>query len=108
MNGEEAECGKARIDSHANVLRWIRSTEHDSQGGFSLPKSPGKYFVDFIVELKNGVIVLVEYKMGKLASDPEERHKRAVGHFWEACSGGLGRYAWVIDRDWQALAAALE
>ncbi|MEI8374417.1 MAG: DEAD/DEAH box helicase family protein [Planctomycetota bacterium] len=104
MNGEEAECA-ARIDSHANVLRWIRNTEHESQGGFWLPKSPGKYFPDFLVELQNGIIVLVEYKMGKMASDPEEQHKRAVGQLWEARSGGRGRYAWILDRNWQGLVA---
>jgi type III restriction enzyme len=106
MNGEEAECA-ARIDSHPNVLRWIRNTEHESQGGFWLPKSPGKYFPDFLVELQSGTIVLVEYKMGKMASDPEEQHKRAVGQLWEARSGGRGRYAWIVDRNGQGLAVAL-
>jgi type III restriction enzyme len=106
MNGEEAECA-ARINGHANVKRWIRNTEHESQGGFWLPKSPGKYFPDFLVELQNGVILLVEYKMGKMASDPEEQHKRAVGELWQARSGGRGRYAWIVDRNWQGLEAAL-
>ena len=102
MNGEEAECA-ARINSHPNVLRWIRNTEHETQGGFWLPKSPGKYFPDFLVELTNGTIVIVEYKMGKMANDPEERHKRAIGELWEARSGGRARFAWVVDRNWQAL-----
>ena len=48
--------------------------------------------------------MLVEYKMGKMASDPEEQHKRAVGQFWEARSGDVrARYAWIVDRDWQEL-----
>ncbi len=106
MNGEEAECA-ARINSHANVLRWIRNTEHETQGGFWLPKSPGKYFPDFIVELTNGIIVLVEYKMGKMSSDAEEQHKCAVGQLWEARSGGRARFAWVLECDWQTLADKL-
>ena len=52
--------------------------------------------------------MLVEYKMGKMASDPEEQHKRAVGELWAARSGGRGRYAWIVDRDWHELAARLE
>ena len=52
--------------------------------------------------------MLVEYKMGKMASDPEGQHKRAVGQLWEARSGGRDRYAWILDRDWQGLAAKLE
>ena len=51
MNGEEFECAK-RIDGHPNVARWIRNTEHATQGGFWLPKSPGKFFPDFIVEMQ--------------------------------------------------------
>jgi type III restriction enzyme len=102
MNGEEAECA-ALINGNANVRRWIRNTEYETQGGFWLPKSPGKFFPDFIVELENGIMLLVEYKMGKIASDPEELHKRAIGELWEARSGGRARFAWVVDRDWHSL-----
>ena len=96
MNGEEFECAK-RIDGHPNIARWIRNTEHATQGGFWLPKSPGKFFPDFIVEMKDGSTVLVEYKMGKMASDPEEQHKKAVGELWArpaatAAAGSLGSW----------------
>ena len=70
-------------------------------GGFWLPKSPGKYFPDFLVELVNGVILLVEYKMQKMASDDEEKHKRAVGDLWEARAAAEHGFAWVMDRNWQ-------
>ncbi len=98
MNGEEFECA-TRIDRHGNVARWIRNTEHPTQGGFWLPKSPGRFFPDFIVELTGGRIVLVEYKMGKMASDPEEQHKKAVGELWAARSDGRCRFAWVVDKN---------
>lgn len=107
MGQEEAECA-SHIDRHPNVARWIRNTEHTTQGGFWLPKSPGKFFPDFIVELKDGRIVLVEYKMGKMASDPEEQHKKAVGELWAARSQGRCRFAWILDRDWHKLNAELE
>jgi type III restriction enzyme len=107
MGQEEAECAR-HIDSHPNVARWIRNTEHATQGGFWLPKSPGKFFPDFIVELKDGRIVLVEYKMGKMASDPEEQHKKAVGELWAGRSQGRCRFAWIVDRNWRDLNAQLE
>lgn len=106
MNQEEAECAW-HIDRHPNVARWIRNTEHPTQGGFWLPKSPGKFFPDFLVELKDGRIVLVEYKMGKMASDPEEQHKKAVGELWAARSQGRCRFAWVVDKAWHELDAEL-
>ena len=106
MNGEEVECA-TRIDGHANVARWVRNTEHPTQGGYYLPKSPGRFFPDFIVELRNGCIVLVEYKMGRLSHDPEERHKRAVGELWAQRSRGRARFGYVIDRNWHELERVL-
>jgi len=99
MRSEEAECA-ARINGHGRVKRWLRNLDTESQGGFSLPKSPGRFFPDFIVELIDGTIVLIEYKMGKLSFHPEEVHKKAVGELWEARSDGHCRFGWVIDRNW--------
>ncbi len=107
MNGEEAECA-IHIDGHPNVARWIRNTEHATQGGFPLPKSPGRFFPDFIVELKDGRTTLVEYKMGKMANDPEELHKKAVGELWESRSEGRCRFGWIVDKDWRRLGEILD
>jgi type III restriction enzyme len=102
MNSEELLCAM-EIDRHKNVVRWIRNTEHESHGGFWLPKSPGRFFPDFIVELKNGCIALVEYKNARIAYAPEEQHKRTVGELWAGRSNGKGRFAWIIDQDWNEL-----
>jgi len=107
MNGEEEECA-IRIDAHPNVSRWIRNTEHASQGGFWLPKSPGRFFPDFIVELTDGRILLIEYKGKDRAEIPEELHKKAVGELWADRSDGRCRFGWVVDRDWGKLASCLE
>lgn len=107
MNGAEVECA-TRIDAHSNVARWLRNTEHETQGGFWLPKSPGRFFPDFIVELRDGHIVLIEYKMGKMANDPEELHKHAVGRLWAERSIGRVRFGWIVDKDWHTLQTVLE
>lgn len=107
MNGEETECA-ARIDKHPNVARWIRNLEYVNQGGFWLPKSPGKFFPDFIVELLDGTLVLVEYKMGKMSQDREEIHKRATGELWARRSGGKCRFGWVVNKDWEELMRVLK
>ena len=99
MNGEEAQCA-ARIDCHERVKRWLRNPERETQGGFWLPKSPGKFFPDFIVELVDGTIVIIEYKEGGRSFAPEEEHKRAVGELWAARSAGRCRFGYVIDRNW--------
>jgi type III restriction enzyme len=107
MNGEEEQCA-VRIDGHSNVARGIRNTEHATQGGFWLPKSPGRFFPDFIVELTDGQIVLVEYKGKDRANNPEELHKKAVGELWASRSGGRCRFAWIVDKDWMTLTSCLD
>jgi type III restriction enzyme len=106
MNGEETECA-IRIDGHPDVRRWLRNPERQTQGGFSLPKSPGQFFPDFIVELNDGRLVLVEYKNGKLASHPDEQQKKDIGELWAARSEQRHRFGWIIDKDWHSLEAAL-
>jgi type III restriction enzyme len=107
MNREEAECA-TKIDNHERVKRWLRNLDRQKQGGFSLPKSPGRFFPDFIVELVDGTIVLIEYKMGKFSFDPEERHKKAVGELWAARSAGRCRFGYVIDRNWGEVERVLQ
>jgi type III restriction enzyme len=107
MNGEEFECA-THIDGNPNVARWIRNTEHTTQGGYWLPKSPGKFFPDFIVELEDGRKALVEYKMGKMANDLEEQHKKAVGELWARRSEGKCLFAWIVDKNWQTLKEVLD
>lgn len=106
MNGEEIECA-IRIDGHENVRRWLRNPERPTQGGFSLPKSPGQFYPDFIVELNDGRLVLVEYKNSKLASHPDERQKKDIGDLWAMRSQQGHRFGWIIDKDWNGLEAVL-
>jgi len=107
MNTEETECAK-RIDDHHAVTRWVRNLEHESAGGFSLPLSPGRFFPDFIGELVDGRVALIEYKGGHLAMNPKELHKKAVGELWARQSQDRGVFVWVANKDWDTLARALE
>lgn len=106
MGDEESQCAK-KIDDHPNVKRWIRNLVHESAGGFSLPLSPGRFFPDFLVELNDGRIAVVEYKGGHLAERKEELHKEDIGKLWAARSGGKCVFVRVVDRDWAKLEAAL-
>ncbi len=102
MNKDELECA-TRIDACDRVKRWLRNTDSETQGGFWLPKSPGKYFPDFIVEFADGSLLMVEYKMKKIERDTEEQHKKSVGELWAARSAGRCRFAWIVDKDWGLL-----
>ena len=107
MNGEEVECA-IRIDGHANVRRWLRNTERESQGGFWLPKTPGQFYPDFLVELMDGLWVLVEYKGKDRAKNPTELYKKDVGELWASRSERGHRFGWVVGRDWRSLDEVLQ
>jgi type III restriction enzyme len=106
MGREECQCSK-RLDDHPNVKRWIRNLVHESAGGFSLPLSPGRFFPDFVVELNDGRVAIVEYKGGHIAEGKKEEHKRDVGDLWAARSDGKGVFVRVVDQDWTKLEDAL-
>lgn len=102
INKDELECA-TRIDTCDRVKRWLRNADSETQGGFWLPKSPGRFFPDFIVEFADGKLLIVEYKMKKIERDVEEQHKKSVGELWAARSAGRCRFAWIVDKDWGQL-----
>jgi type III restriction enzyme len=105
MNGEEADCAK-RINDHLNVNRWVRNLEpQNGGGGYSLPLSPGRFFPDFIAELKDGRTAIIEYKNPIL--DKAEQHKKDIGDLWAARFAGKGVFVWIVDRDWTTLETRL-
>jgi len=94
--GEEFDCARM-IDRHPKVKHWVRNLDRDP--GFWLPVSRGRFFPDFIVELSDGRIAVIEYKGGHLRNDPQEIEKRQVGELWAAKSGVkcLFRFVYLDD-----------
>ena len=72
-----------------------------------MPLSPGRFFPDFIVELNDGRIAIVEYKGEHIAEGKKEEHKCDVGELWAARSEGKGVFTRVVDQDWAKLEAVL-
>lgn len=83
---EEYLCAEA-IDINPDVKRWIRNIER-SDDAFWLPLAEGRFFPDFILELSNGKILVVEYKGEALYSNSDSQQKRRVGQVWEKASNG--------------------
>lgn len=93
--GEEWRCALA-IDEHPQVKRWVRNLDSDPVAGFWLPTSSGRFYPDFVCELVDGRILVVEYKGAHLQNLPKEIEKSQVGKVWAANSGGRACFAWVI------------
>jgi type III restriction enzyme len=89
---EELECAKA-LEMNPRIKRWVRNVK----GMFSLPTSSGKFYPDFVGELDDGRILIVEYKGEHLIL--YEQEKKNVGELWESKSGGKALFLWAVKRD---------
>ena len=103
--GEEYECA-VFIDQLDEVRYWIRNIPRRPTS-FSLPTSKGRFYPDFIVLLRDGRILVVEYKGGYLVGAPDAKEKKAVGDLWAAKSGGRCLFVMPTNRGWQAIIAAI-
>ena len=86
---EEFDCAQA-IDFLDDVEFWVRNLVHSSQ--FWMPTSRQRTYPDFVAKLKDGRLLVIEYKGGDRFTSEQEKEKRLVGALWAKRSGGKGLY----------------
>lgn len=86
---EEFECAQA-IDLLDEVDFWVRNLVHHTQ--FWMPTAVQRTYPDFVVRLKDGRLLVVEYKGADRFTADQEKEKRLVGELWAKQSGGKGLY----------------
>jgi type III restriction enzyme len=91
--GQEFQCAQL-IDAHPKVKQWVRNLD-TAPCGFALPTSRGRFFADFVAELQDGRVALLEFKGAHLLSDPYEIEKSQVGALWARTSGGRAVFGWL-------------
>ncbi|TPQ24786.1 DEAD/DEAH box helicase [Methylomonas koyamae] len=96
--GEEYECAKA-IDSLPEVKYWIRNLVRRDHASFWLPLAHNRFYPDFICELKDGRMLVVEYKGEAYASNDDSAEKRAVGELWAKSSQGRCLFIMAVEQD---------
>ena len=89
-DGEEFRCAQA-IDSLPGLRYWIRNVARDP-ASFWLPTATGRFYPDFVAQLDDGRLLVVEYKGALLTDEPDTREKRAIGALWERESAGEGLF----------------
>jgi len=106
-DGEEHDCA-AFIDSLPLVKHWVRNLERRQDGSFWLQTSTDKFYPDFVAQLKDGRILVVEYKGADRWSNDDSREKRAVGELWADRSSGKCIFVMPKGPDSQAITAAIQ
>lgn len=86
--GEEFQCAQF-IDGLSEVKWWVRNLERQPSHSFWLQTSTDRFYPDFVIQLKNGKIVVVEYKGTDRSTNDDTIEKERLGKLWEEQSGGL-------------------
>jgi type III restriction enzyme len=84
---EEFVCARA-IDMCHQVKHWVRNIERQEKSSFWLPTSTDYFYPDFVAELHDGRLLVVEYKGGILWDSTDSVEKRLIGQQWETESKG--------------------
>jgi type III restriction enzyme len=83
---EEFKCAQY-LDQLPEVIFWVRNLPRKSTS-FRLQTSTDWFYPDFICQLTDGRILVVEYKGKHLYSGDDAEEKRIVGAVWASRSGG--------------------
>lgn len=84
---EEFKCAQF-IDSKLPGVRfWVRNLQRRSTS-FRLQTSTDWFYPDFVCQLDDGRILVIEYKGAHLINAPDAEEKRDIGNLWAARSNG--------------------
>lgn len=102
MNNEEAECAFL-IDTNSNVEYWVRNLEQKENSSFWLQTSSDKFYPDFVVKLKNGNIIVIEYKGADRYTDEDSKEKRLIGNYYSSIGDNKFKFIMLKGKDWNTL-----
>ncbi|MDE1143504.1 MAG: DEAD/DEAH box helicase family protein [Paraburkholderia tropica] len=95
---EEFRCAQA-IASHPKVKYWVRNIEKQPEYSFWLPTSSDYFYPDFVAELTDGRVLVVEYKGEPYKTNDDSKEKMQVGYQWEKSSGGRCLFLFAVEKD---------
>jgi type III restriction enzyme len=84
--GEEFDCAVA-LDSEPAVKHWVRNLVRLPKFAFWLPTATDYFYPDFVAELMDGRLLVVEYKGDGYATNDDSSEKRLVGERWAHITG---------------------
>jgi type III restriction enzyme len=105
--GEEFECAQF-IDNMPEVEFWVRNLPKQDKFSFWLQTSTDRFYPDFVCKLKDGRILVVEYKGSDRIDNPEEQEKLEIGEFWEQHSEGRCLFVMPTRRQFEVIRAKVK
>lgn len=105
--GEEFVCAQF-LDGVEEVEYWVRNLALQERFSFWLQVSTQRFYPDFVCKLKDGRILVVEYKNTRDWELPENIEKRQVGELWEKQSNGTCLFIMPKGPDFEAVRAKIK
>jgi type III restriction enzyme len=105
---EEFECA-VHLDILAQkgeIEFWVRNLVRKESCSFFLQKADGRFYPDFLCQLKNGKILVVEYKGGNAWGDAKD--DRLIGGLWAELSGERCHFVMLKNKEWEVIDAAIK
>lgn len=94
-SGEEFTCASI-IDGLPEVKHWVRNPV---KRGFYLPLADRKFYPDFVAELQDGRIMVVEYKGEPYKTNDDSKAKALIGETWARLSDGRCLFIMAVEKD---------
>ena len=101
---EEFKCAQF-LDGMPQVKFWVRNLSKRT-GSFRLQTSKDWFYPDFVCQLHDGRVLVVEYKGKHLLAEAAE--KAAVGAVWASRSGGRCLFVMPTDQDFAPVTKAVQ
>ena len=98
---EECKCAQF-LDNLPEIKFWARNLARKSTS-FYLQTSTDRFYPDFICQLEDGRLLVVEYKGEFLYDSMDSEEKRAVGAVWASRSGGKCLFEMPTEEDLSTL-----
>ena len=98
---EEFRCAQF-LDDLPGVKFWVRNLSRRTTS-FRLQTSTDWFYPDFVCQLQDGRVLVVEYKGSHLSDGEDAGEKRAVGQVWESRSGGRCLFVMPEGMDLEAI-----
>jgi len=93
--GEEYQCA-ITLDDHPMVKHWVRNIVRGANA-YWLPTSTDRFYPDFVAELTDGRLLVLEYKGAHLADSEDTAEKANIGARLEEISRGQVIF-WMAER----------
>ena len=74
----------------------MRNLERQDQAALWLPTASDKFYPDFVAKLKDGRILVIEYKGEAYVTNDDSKEKKALGKLYAEKSGGKALFLMAV------------